>query len=165
MSELTEKCTLARDAAQKLLSVSTAVKDRALDAIADALVERTDEIIAANELDLKNAEENGLRKSMMDRLRLTPERIKGIADGVREVRALRDPIGEVTGMWTRPNGLQIGRRRVPMGVIAIIYEARPNVTVDAAALCLKRADGTLLRGGTEAVKSKTARRRVMQGGG
>ena len=81
MSELTEKCTLARDAAQKLLSVSTAVKDRALDAIADALVERTDEIIAANELDLKNAEENGLRKSMMDRLRLTPERIKGIADG------------------------------------------------------------------------------------
>ena len=162
MSELTEKCTLARDAAQKLLSVSTAVKDRALDAIADALVERTDEIIAANELDLKNAEENGLRKSMMDRLRLTPERIKGIADGVREVRALRDPIGEVTGMWTRPNGLQIGRRRVPMGVIAIIYEARPNVTVDAAALCLKTSNATVLRGGKEAVKSNTALMRIMQ---
>lgn len=162
MSELIEKCTLARDAAQKLLSVSTAVKDRALDAIADALIERTEEVIAANELDLKSAEENGVRKSMMDRLRLTPERIKGIADGVREVRALRDPIGEVTSMWTRPNGLQIGRRRVPMGVIAIIYEARPNVTVDAAVLCLKTSNATILRGGKEAVHSNVALMKIMQ---
>ncbi len=162
MSELIEKCTLARDAAQKLLSVSTAVKDRALDAIADALIERTEEVIAANELDLKSAEENGVRKSMMDRLRLTPERIKGIADGVREVRALRDPIGEVTSMWTRPNGLQIGRRRVPMGVIAIIYEARPNVTVDAALLCLKTSNATILRGGKEAIHSNVALMKIMQ---
>lgn len=153
---------MARDAAQKLMSVSSVVKDKALDAIADALVARTDEIIAANERDLENAEKNGLRKSMMDRLRLTPERIKGIADGVREVRALNDPIGEVTRMWTRPNGLQIGIKRVPMGVIAIIYEARPNVTVDAAALCLKTSNAVVLRGGKEAVLSNIALMRVMQ---
>lgn len=153
---------MARDAAQKLLSISTEVKNKALDAIADALVERTDEILAANELDLANAEQNGVRKSMMDRLRLTPERIKGIADGVREVRALNDPIGEVINMWTRPNGLQIGKRRVPMGVIAIIYEARPNVTVDAAVLCLKTSNATVLRGGKEAVCSNTALMKIMQ---
>lgn len=162
MSELIKKCTMARDAAQKLLSISTEVKNKALDAIADALVERTDEILAANELDLANAEQNGVRKSMMDRLRLTPERIKGIADGVREVRALNDPIGEVINMWTRPNGLQIGKRRVPMGVIAIIYEARPNVTVDAAVLCLKTSNATVLRGGKEAVCSNTALMKIMQ---
>lgn len=162
MSELIKKCTMARDAAQKLLSISTEVKNKALDAIADALAERTDEILAANELDLANAEQNGVRKSMMDRLRLTPERIKGIADGVREVRALNDPIGEVINMWTRPNGLQIGKRRVPMGVIAIIYEARPNVTVDAAVLCLKTSNATVLRGGKEAVCSNTALMKIMQ---
>ena len=153
---------MAKAAAQKLLSVSSETKNIALDAIADALVAGTDEIIAANELDLANAEQNGVRRSMLDRLRLTPERIKGIADGVREVRALNDPIGEVINMRTRPNGLQIGKRRVPMGVIAIIYEARPNVTVDAAVLCLKTSNASVLRGGKEAVRSNAALMRIMQ---
>lgn len=162
MSELIKKCEMAKAAAQKLLSVSSETKNMALDAIADALVAGTDEIIAANELDLANAEQNGVRRSMLDRLRLTPERIKGIADGVREVRALNDPIGEVINMRTRPNGLQIGKRRVPMGVIAIIYEARPNVTVDAAVLCLKTSNASVLRGGKEAVRSNAALMRIMQ---
>lgn len=162
MSELLKKCTVARDAAQKLVSISTVTKDNALDAIADALVARTDEILEANRLDIDSAEENGVKKTMIDRLRLTPERIKGIADGVREVRALNDPIGEVINMKTRPNGLQIGKKRVPMGVIAIIYEARPNVTVDAAVLCLKTSNAVILRGGKEAVRSNTTLMRVMQ---
>lgn len=162
MSELLEKCTMAKDAAQKLVSISTITKNNALDAIADALVARTDEILEANRLDIDSAEENGVKKTMIDRLRLTPERIKGIADGVREVRALNDPIGEVINMKTRPNGLQIGKKRVPMGVIAIIYEARPNVTVDAAVLCLKTSNAVILRGGKEAVRSNTTLMRVMQ---
>lgn len=162
MSELLDKCTAARDAAQKMIRISSEVKDNALLAIADALESRMDEILAANSVDVKKAEENGTRKAMIDRLTLTPERIKGIADGVREVKALNDPIGEVTGMWTRPNGLQIGRKRVPMGVIAIIYEARPNVTVDAAVLCLKTSNVSVLRGGSEAIASNTAIMRIMQ---
>lgn len=162
MNELIEKCTNAKDAAQKLISISTDVKDRALEAVAEALVARTDEIIAANKLDLENAEANGVRKAMLDRLTLTPERIKGIAEGVRQVRALKDPIGEVINMQTRPNGLQIGKKRVPMGVIAIIYEARPNVTVDAAVLCLKTSNASILRGGKEAIKSNTMLMKIMQ---
>lgn len=162
MGELLEKCTAAKAAAQRMVSVSSIVKDNALEAIAKALVERSDEILAANRIDLENAEANGVRKAMIDRLRLTKERIEGIADGVMQVKALSDPIGEVTGMWTRPNGLQIGRKRVPMGVIAIIYEARPNVTVDAAVLCLKTSNVSMLRGGKEAVASNTALMKVMQ---
>ncbi len=162
MSELLEKCSAARDAAQEMTSVSTVVKDNALEAIARALIDRSDEILAANRIDLKNAETDGIRKAMIDRLTLTKERIKGIADGVLQVKALADPIGEVTGMWTRPNGLQIGRKRVPMGVIAIIYEARPNVTADAAALCLKTSNVSILRGGKEAIASNTAIMRIMQ---
>lgn len=162
MGELLEKCTAAKAAAQRMVSVSSIVKDNALEAIAKALVERSDEILAANRIDLENAEANGVRKAMIDRLRLTKERIEGIADGVMQVKALSDPIGEVTGMWTRPNGLQIGRKRVPMGVIAIIYEARPNVTVDAAVLCLKTSNVSMLRGGKEAIASNTALMKVMQ---
>ena len=113
MGELLEKCTAAKLAAQKMAQVSTVTKDNALGAIAKALVDRTDEIIAANKRDLENARKNGIREAMIDRLTLTPERIKGIADGVLEVKALADPIGEVTGMWKRPNGLEIGRKRVP----------------------------------------------------
>ncbi len=162
MSELLTKCTAARDAAQKMVRIPSEVKDKALLAIADALEIRMDEILAANKEDIKKAEANGTRKAMLDRLTLTPERIKSIADGVREVKALNDPIGEVTGMWTRPNGLQIGKKRVPMGVIAIIYEARPNVTVDAAALCLKTSNVSVLRGGSEAIASNTAIMHIMQ---
>ena len=136
MNELLEKCTLARNAAQKLISVETSVKDAALEAIAKAIVERADEIIAANDKDIAAAKEKATRQAMIDRLTLTKERLEGIAEGVRQVKAMSDPIGEVIRMWKRPNGLQIGQKRVPMGVIAIIYEARPNVTVDAAVLCL-----------------------------
>ncbi len=160
--ELLEKGTLARNAAYKLVSVPTPIKDRALDAIAGALVLRADEIIAANEIDIENARSNGTREAMIDRLTLTHERIAGIAEGVRQVRALNDPIGETVKMWKRPNGLEIGQKRVPLGVIAIIYEARPNVTVDAAALCLKTSNACILRGGSEAINSNRAIMKIMQ---
>ena len=162
MSELLLKCSGARAAAQRMAGISTKTKDNALSAIARALTERADEILAANKTDIENARKNGIREAMIDRLTLTKERIKGIADGVLEVKALRDPIGEVVGMWKRPNGLEIGRKRVPMGVIAIIYEARPNVTVDAAALCLKTSNVSILRGGKEAIASNTAIMKIMQ---
>lgn len=162
MSELLEKCTLAKDASYKLISASTVTKDAALLAIADALTERADEIIAANKIDIENAKNNGTREAMIDRLTLTKERIEGIAEGVRQVKALADPIGEVIKMWKRPNGLEIGQRRVPMGVIAIIYEARPNVTVDAAALCLKTSNACILRGGSEAINSNKVLMKIMQ---
>ena len=163
MDELLNKCTMAKDAAQKMVTVSTVVKDNALKAIADALVENADEIIAANKEDVENAVKNGIRKAMIDRLTLTKDRICAMADGVREVAALNDPIGEVINMTKRPNGLVIGKKRVPMGVIGIIYEARPNVTADAAALCLKTSNACILRGGSEAIKSNTAIMRIMQG--
>ena len=162
MNELLLKCSGARAAAQRMAGISTVTKDNALSAIANALITRADEILAANETDIENARKNGIREAMIDRLTLTKERIKGIADGVLEVKALRDPIGEVTGMWKRPNGLEIGRKRVPMGVIAIIYEARPNVTADAAALCLKTSNVSILRGGKEAIASNTAIMKIMQ---
>lgn len=162
MNELLEKCTLARDAAQKLISVETTLKDAALEAIADALIERADEIITANDKDVAAAKEKGTRQAMIDRLTLTRERIEGIAEGVRQVKALSDPIGEVIKMWKRPNGLLIGQKRVPMGVIAIIYEARPNVTVDAAVLCLKTSNVCVLRGGSEAINSNVAIMKIMQ---
>ncbi len=157
-----EKCTLAKDASLKMSSVGTSVKDEALDRIAAALVEKADEIIAANKEDIENAVKNGIRTAMIDRLTLTKERIEGIAEGVRQIKALNDPIGEVTKMWTRPNGLTIGQKRVPMGVIAIIYEARPNVTVDAAVLCLKTSNACILRGGSEAIRSNVAVMKIMQ---
>jgi glutamate-5-semialdehyde dehydrogenase len=163
MDELLNKCTMAKDAAQKMITVSTVVKDNALKAIADALVDNADEIIAANKEDVENAVKNGIRKAMIDRLTLTKDRICAMADGVREVAALNDPIGEVINMTKRPNGLVIGKKRVPMGVIGIIYEARPNVTADAAALCLKTSNACILRGGSEAIKSNTAIMRIMQG--
>ncbi len=162
MSELLEKCTLARDAGYKLVSVSTEVKDKALLAIADALVEKSNEIIAANNIDIESAKNNGTRQAMIDRLTLTKERIEDIAEGVRQVKALSDPIGEVVKMWKRPNGLLIGQKRVPMGVIAIIFEARPNVTVDAAVLCLKTSNACILRGGSEAINSNKAIMNIMQ---
>ena len=160
--ELLNKGTLAKEAAFALSTVPTAVKDGALEAIADALISRADEIIAANAIDIENAKNSGTRQAMIDRLSLTKERIAAIADGVLQVKSLSDPIGSVEKMWTRPNGLLIGRKVVPMGVIAIIYEARPNVTVDAAALCLKTSNACILRGGSDAINSNTAIMRVMQ---
>ena len=162
MSELITKCESAKKSAQKMINVSTAEKNKALIAIADALINRTDEILSANNIDIENANKNGTREAMLDRLTLTPERIKAISDGVREVAILNDPIGEVINMTHRPNGLMIGKKRVPMGVIGIIYEARPNVTVDAAVLCLKTSNACILRGGSEAINSNVAIMRIMQ---
>ena len=162
MSELIEKCELARNASFALARVDTITKNNALSAIADALVSNADKIIEANKLDLSNAENNGMAKAMLDRLTLTKERIADIAEGVRQVAALNDPIGEVINMQKRPNGLLIGKKRVPLGVIAIIYEARPNVTADAAALCLKTSNACILRGGSEAINSNTAIMKIMQ---
>ena len=160
MSNLIEIGELAKKASRELEGCTC--KNEALYTIADALVARADEILEANELDMKAAEEKGIPKPMMDRLALTHERIAGIADGVRKVAELDDPVGNVNKMWKRPNGLVIGEKRVPLGVIAIIYEARPNVTADAAALCLKTSNSVILRGGSEAINSNIAIMKVMQ---
>ena len=143
----------AKLASLKIGNLSCEKKNEALKEIANALIENTDKILAENEIDLKNAKENNLKTSMIDRLRLTKERIKGIAEGVLQVALLNDPIGEVLGMTKRPNGLTIGKKRVPIGVIGIIFEARPNVTVDAACLTLKTGNAVILRGGKEAIRS------------
>lgn len=162
MTELELKGSLAKKASRGLNSISTEIKNNALKKIAEALVENTDYILSENEKDLKRAEENGMSKAMLDRLSLSKTRIKDMADGVVQVAALSDPVGEVIKMWKRPNGLTIGQKRVPMGVIAIIYEARPNVTVDAAALCLKASNAVILRGGSEAIYSNLAIMKIMQ---
>ncbi len=143
----------AKSASLKIGNLSSEKKNEALKEIANALIENTDKILAENEIDLKNAKENNIKTSMIDRLRLTKERIKGIAEGVLQVALLNDPIGEVLGMTKRPNGLTIGKKRVPIGVIGIIFEARPNVTVDAACLTLKTGNAVILRGGKEAIRS------------
>ncbi|MBE6963412.1 MAG: glutamate-5-semialdehyde dehydrogenase [Ruminococcaceae bacterium] len=153
MTALQQQGKAAKAATYILAATGTAKKNEALEAIANILTARQDEWLAANALDVAAAKEAGMRSAMLDRLTLTPERIAGIVDGVRQVAALPDPIGQVTKMETRPNGLIIGRRRVPLGVIAIIFEARPNVTVDAAALCLKSGNVCILRGGKEAIRS------------
>ncbi len=160
--ELRKKGEQAREASYKLVNIGTTIKNAALKNIAQALRENAGDIISANNIDIENARKKGTREAMIDRLTLTKERIDDIADGVLQVMALNDPIGEVIKMWTRPNGLNIGQKRVPMGVIAIIYEARPNVTVDAAVLCLKTSNACILRGGSEAINSNTAIMRVMQ---
>ncbi|MCF2530688.1 glutamate-5-semialdehyde dehydrogenase [Yinghuangia soli] len=146
----------AREAAALLAPLPRKAKDAALLAIADALVARTDEIVAANAQDVARARENGTPESTVDRLALTPERIAAIASDVRDVVGLPDPVGEVVRGSTLPNGLELRQVRVPLGVVGIIYEARPNVTVDAAALCLKSGNAALLRGSSSAYASNTA---------
>ena len=153
MTALQQQGEAAKAATYVLATAGTAKKNAALAAIADMLTARQDEWLAANAEDVAAAKEAGMRPAMLDRLTLTPDRVADIVDGVRQVMALPDPIGQVTKMETRPNGLIIGRRRVPLGVIAIIFEARPNVTVDAAALCLKSGNVCILRGGKEAIRS------------
>jgi len=143
----------AKIAERTLSNMPTSKKDEALKAIADALIKNTDKIIEANALDIKNAVDNGIKEAMVDRLKLTKERIKGIAQGVLEVIKLKDPVGEVLETINRPNGLIIKKKRVPIGVIGIIFEARPNVTVDAACLTLKTGNAVILRGGKEAINS------------
>ncbi|MFD6950017.1 gamma-glutamyl-phosphate reductase [Nocardiopsis sp. TSRI0078] len=146
----------ARDAAADLAPLSRAVKDAALLAIADALVKRADEITAANAEDVERARRDGTGPAMIDRLTLTPQRIEAIADAVREIVELPDPVGESVRGSVLPNGLDLRQVRVPLGVIGIIYEGRPNVTVDAAALCLKSGNAALLRGSSSAYASNTA---------
>ena len=162
MTAMQQQGAAAKAATYVLSTTSTARKNEALAAIADVLTQRQDEWLAANAEDVAAAKESGMRPAMLDRLTLTPERIAGIVDGVRQVIALPDPIGQVTKMETRPNGLIIGRRRVPLGVVAIIFEARPNVTVDAAALCLKSGNVCILRGGREAIRSNRCVAQLMR---
>ena len=161
-NELLIKGTLAKNASYKLSVTDAEIKDKALLAIADALEANCERILTANQADLNNAEKNGMTKAMLDRLRLTKERISSMAEGVRQVAALPDPIGEIIDEWERPNGLKIAKKRVPMGVIAIIYEARPNVTVDAGARCLKTSMAVVLRGGSEAIRSNVEIMKIMQ---
>ncbi|MBP2634944.1 MAG: proA [Firmicutes bacterium] len=156
VTELTEKGKAAKQAARKLATMSTALKNQALMAMAAALEAKQAAIIAANCKDIERAEANGMPKPLVDRLLLNKARIQGMAEGLRQVAALPDPIGETIGGWLRPNGLAINKIRVPLGVIGIIYEARPNVTVDAAGLCLKAGNAVILRGGSEAIESNKA---------
>lgn len=152
----------AKAASRVLSTAGSAVKNAALEAIAAALDAGRDQILAANAEDMAHARASGMRQAILDRLLLSDARIDGMVKGVRDVIALEDPIGEMISMSTRPNGLTIGRKRVPLGVIAIIYEARPNVTVDAAVLCLKAGNAVILRGGKEAIASNTAMVKLMR---
>lgn len=145
-----------RDAALELAQLSSVAKTALLTAMADALEQDASTILEANRLDLQAAGEKGVGVAMLDRLKLDPPRLSGIAAALREVAHLPDPVGQVTRRDTRPNGIAIERVRVPLGVIAMIYEARPNVTADAAALCIKAGNGVILRGGSEAIHSNTA---------
>ena len=156
MSSLISLGKKAKEASYILGNLSSKDKNDALYAMADFLIENSKVIIEANKKDLETSRIKGTSESMLDRLALNEARIEGMANGLRQVAALEDPVGEVLGMWTRPNGLQIGKKRVPMGVIGIIYEARPNVTSDAAGLCFKSGNAVILRGGSEAINSNKA---------
>ncbi|MDE0161517.1 MAG: glutamate-5-semialdehyde dehydrogenase [Acidimicrobiaceae bacterium] len=151
-----ELAARAKAASRLMAAASTAAKDAALAAAADALVARTGEICAANAVDVARAEADGTPAALVDRLRLSPARIEAMADGLRQIAARQDPIGEVADGWVRPNGLRIERVRVPLGVVAIIYESRPNVTSDAAGLCLKSGNAAFLRGSSSAITSNLA---------
>ncbi len=161
ISEVRQKAMLAKAAARALASVSTGVKNAALLGMAQAFIDRQDEIIAANAVDLDRAKEKGISGALLDRLTLNDKRIEGMADGLRIVAALPDPIGEVIKGWKRPNGLDIRQVRVPIGVIGIIYEARPNVTADAAGLCIKAGNACVLRGGSEAINANKVITKIM----
>lgn len=148
-----EKGKLAKSASRIMSTIDTNIKNQALMSMSEALLERRNEIFKANKMDMLNGKENGLSEALLDRLLLTEKRIEDMAEGLKQVASLDDPIGEVIKMWKRPNNLQIGQIRVPLGVIGIIYEARPNVTVDAAALCVKTGNSVILKGGKEAINS------------
>jgi len=156
LSELTAKGKKAKQAGRKLATLSTAIKNQALVSMADALEQEYLSIMTANAIDVENGRAKGLSESMVDRLALTESRIQAMAEGLRQIAELPDPIGEVLSKDCRPNGLEISKVRVPLGVIGIIYESRPNVTVDATGLCLKAGNAVLLRGGSEAIHSNIA---------
>jgi glutamate-5-semialdehyde dehydrogenase len=154
----------ARQAARALARLGTKQKNAALHSIADQLVARTESILEANRADLEKATGGDMTSSMVERLTLNPKRIEAMADGVRQVAALEDPVGKIISEWTRPNGLRISKVRVPIGVIGIIYESRPNVTCDAAVLCTKTGNATILRGGSESIRSNLAIAEALQTG-
>lgn len=151
----------AKEASYDLSIAETREKNKALEEMAKALLENKEYILKANGIDIEIAKEKGTKEAMLDRLRLTEERIEGMAKGLLEITSLEDPVGEVIEMFKRPNGLQIGKKRVPIGVIGIIYEARPNVTSDAAALCLKTGNAVILKGGSDAINSNKALVKVL----
>ncbi|MEO8351191.1 MAG: glutamate-5-semialdehyde dehydrogenase [Chthoniobacteraceae bacterium] len=155
----------ARAAARQLRQCSSEVKNRGLRAMAKRVLAMTEEILEANACDLEQAERDGISGAMLDRLKLDPDRLGKMALGIEQVAALPDPVGEVMREWTRPNGLRIGKVRVPIGVIGIIYESRPNVTSDAAVLCTKTGNATILRGGRESIQSNVAIARALSEGG
>lgn len=155
-SEAVRKARAARQASYALANADTTVKNKALSYIADDLLAHAGDIMDANAADVAAAREKGMSDAMIDRLTLTQDRIQGMAEGVRQVIALPDLVGQTLSSWDRPNGLHIDKVTVPLGVIAIIFESRPNVTVDAAVLCLKSGNATVLRGGSEAIRSNVA---------
>lgn len=154
----------ARRAARTIASADTQSKNNALNAIAERLVEHQTDLIKANQVDLRNGETKQLDDALMDRLELTPARINSMVEGLKQIADLADPVGEISNMNYRPTGIQVGQMRVPLGVVGIIYESRPNVTADAAALCLKSGNATILRGGSEAIESNKAIAHCIQQG-
>ncbi len=162
--ELIRQAERLRIASRQLASYTTDQKNRALYAMAEMLERRQEEILAANAQDLQRGESSGMSKSLMDRLRLTPERVQAMAEGLRQIAALPDPVGAVLGEWERPNGMRLQKVTVPLGVVGMIYESRPNVTVDAAGLCLKTGNAVMLRGGSDAVSSNRLLVAVLQEG-
>src|SRR3990172_8037827 len=151
-----DKVTKAKEAARAFATVSSKDKDAVLLTMAQELKDKKDELILQNAHDIHFAKNKGLSQALIDRLTLTEKIISEMAEGLIEIAALKDPVGEITGTWQRPNGMTVGKMRVPIGVIGIIYESRPNVTADATALCLKAGNGIVLRGGSEAIHSNNA---------
>jgi len=163
IEELEQKARAAKAASRRMAYLSAEVKNKALHNVSNDLSAKKEEILAANQIDYHEAHTSGMNAAMLDRLMLSPERLEAIAKDVLAVAALPDPVGEVFDMRTLPNGLQLGRKRVPLGVIGAIYESRPNVTIDISVLCLKSGNAIILRGGKEAINSNSALARVVQG--
>ncbi len=159
-----EQAVRAKAAARVLATLNRAAKDAALHAMGDALLAATDEVLSANALDVSAARESGTSAAMIDRLSLNPARVEGMADGLRALAALADPVGDVVRGWTNPNGVRVRQIRVPLGVVGIIYEARPNVTADAAGICLKSGNAALLRGSSSTLNSNRAVTRALHAG-
>ncbi len=161
-SYVTKTALKAKDASRRLANTPTVAKNKALLTMADKLLAAQAHLVKENYKDITDGAKKGLSKAMLDRLTLNPSRIEAMAHGLREIAALPDPVGEVTKIWKRPNGMEVGRIRVPIGLIGIVYESRPNVTADSAALCLKSGNGVILRGGSEAINSNLAIVKILQ---
>ncbi|NDD67460.1 aldehyde dehydrogenase family protein, partial [bacterium] len=162
MRSIVNQCADAKAALSALAALNAAEKNAILAAMADAIDRDQDSILGANQQDVQQGQSEGLSVALIDRLTLTPGRVKGMSDGLRAIVALRDPVGEIVDGWVQPNGLSLRKVRVPLGVIGIIYEARPNVTVDAAGLCLKTGNAVVLRGSSSTYRSNRAIVDVLQ---